>query len=31
MKKIKVTFNDNTIHEYPKGTLFYEASKDFKM
>lgn len=31
MEKIKVTFNDNTVHEYPKGTLFYTASKDFAM
>ena len=31
MNLVKVTFNDNTICEYPKGTLFYTASKDFNM
>ena len=31
MDTVKVTFNDNVVHEYPKGTLFYDASKDFKM
>ena len=31
MENVKVTFNDNTVHEYPKGTLFYTASKDFAM
>lgn len=31
MEKIKVTFNDNSIHEYDKGTLFYDASKDYQM
>ena len=31
MDKIKITFNDNTVHEYRKGTLFYDASKDFNM
>lgn len=29
MDIVKVTFNDNTVHEYRKGTLFYDASKDF--
>ncbi len=31
MDIVKITFNDNTVHEYPKGTLFYTASKDFDM
>ena len=31
MDIVKVTFNDNTVHEYRKGTLFYDASKDFDM
>lgn len=31
MEKIKVIFNDNSEHEYDKGTLFYEASKDYQM
>ncbi len=31
MENVKVTFNDNTVHEYQKGTLFYTASKDFAM
>ena len=31
MENVKVTFNDNTVHEYPKGTLFYTASQDFSM
>ena len=31
MDIVKVTFNDNTVHEYKKGTLFYDASKDFDM
>ena len=31
MDKIKITFNDYTVHEYRKGTLFYDASKDFNM
>ena len=31
MENVKVTFNDNTVHEYPMGTLFYTASKDFAM
>ena len=31
MDKVKVTFNDGTVHEYKKGTLFYAASKDFQM
>lgn len=31
MEKIKVIFNDNSQHEYDKGTLFYDASKDCQM
>lgn len=31
MEKIKVIFNDNSQHEYDKGTLFYDASKDYQM
>ena len=31
MDIVKVTFNDNTVHEYRIGTLFYDASKDFDM
>ena len=31
MDIVKVTFNDNTVHKYRKGTLFYDASKDFDM
>ena len=31
MDMVKITFNDNTVHEYKKGTLFYDASKDYNM
>lgn len=31
MDIVKVTFNDNQVHEYKKGTLFYDASKDYDM
>jgi len=31
MDIVKITFNDNTVHEYKKGTLFYDASKDYNM
>lgn len=31
MDMIKITFNDNIIKEYPKGTLFYDVSKDCKI
>ena len=30
MDTIKITFNDGTLHEYPKGTSYYEISKDYK-
>lgn len=31
MEKVKVTFQDNAIHEYEKGVSFYEISKDITM
>lgn len=31
MEIVKITFNDNTVHEYKKGTSFYDASKDYNM
>lgn len=31
MEKVKITFQDNTIHEYDSGITFYEVSKDFNM
>lgn len=31
MEKVKVTFQDNTIHEYEKEVSFYEISKDIDM
>lgn len=31
MEKVKVTFQDNTTHEYEKGISFYEISKDITM
>lgn len=31
MDTFKITFNDGSIHEYSKGTLFYEVSKDYQM
>ena len=31
MDIVKITFNDNTVHEYKKGTSFYDASKDYNM
>ena len=31
MEKVKVTFQDNTIHEYEKEVSFYEISKDITM
>ena len=31
MDIVKVTFNDNQVHEYKKGTSFYDASKDYNM
>lgn len=31
MEKVKVTFQDNTTHEYEKGISFYEISKDIDM
>lgn len=31
MDTFRITFNDNTIHEYKKGTKFYDVSKDYKM
>ena len=31
MDLVKITFNDGSIHEYKKGTLFYEVSKDSDM
>ncbi len=29
MDTVKITFNDGTVHEYKKGTTYYEISKDF--
>ena len=31
MEKVKIIFQDDTIHEYEKGTIYYEMSKDFAM
>ena len=31
MDLVKITFNDGSVHEYKKGTLFYEVSKDSDM
>ena len=31
MDLVKIAFNDGSIHEYKKGTLFYEVSKDSDM
>ena len=31
MKKVKITFQDDTEHYYEKGTLFYDVSKDYNM
>ncbi len=31
MSKVKITFQDNTIHEYEKGISYFEISKDFTM
>ena len=31
MDTVKITFNDGTIHEYKKGTLYYDISKDYNM
>ena len=31
MDTVRITFNDGTIHEYKKGTLYYEISKDYNM
>ena len=31
MDLVKITFNYGSIHEYKKGTLFYEVSKDSDM
>ena len=28
MDTVKITFNDGSVHEYPKGTSYYEISKD---
>ena len=31
MNKVKITFQDNTVHEYDRGTTYFEISKDFAM
>ncbi len=31
MDTVKITFADGTVHEYSRGTTFYEMSKDFPM
>lgn len=31
MDTVKITFNDGTIHEYIKGTSYYDISKDYNM
>ena len=31
MDTVKITFNDGSVHEYPKGTSFYQISKDSDM
>ena len=31
MDTVKITFNDNKVHEYPYGTLYYDISKDCDM
>ena len=31
MDTVKITFNDGTVHEYKKGTTYYEVSKDFNV
>lgn len=31
MEKVKITFQDKSVHEYDKGTLYYDISKDYDM
>ena len=31
MDTVKITFNDGTIHEYIKGTSYYDISKDYNI
>ena len=31
MNKVKITFQDNTVHEYDRGTTYFEISKAFAM
>ena len=31
MDIVKITFNDGSIHEYKRGTLYYDISKDYNM
>lgn len=31
MEKVKITFQDKSVHEYDKGTLYYDISKDCDM